>query len=394
MPTLPAADRPIERLALEAEALRAEQADIWGRPVRGLPRGLDLLQAMRVTRGLDDLVDQPKQIDTYHGLCASLHRSFDRTADVRISPDAITGQLPQHQLVWELRLLSRLPRLHETAPAPDGIVYFPTPLDLPNHHPIHALTWHTGPLGDATTLYAQTITATGLLTTDLPPRLAASVRLPATHYSPNSLTAVLHGIPTQYGDPFMWGAPTAVTTLALLAAVWDLWKQHRHAPEQVLTVPEQGTLPARKGKNGKKRAPRRRLRNIRILVESTPTPPATTDTDTSRHAPAPDPADAEVDGDPAARWRDDTQRWRVPEQHQKRCPNPRRHREIIESGGECKAILVPVREHHNGPVGRPVDPRHTVRVLPNRTPDTTTGADTTTAEAEAERPATPDASTH
>lgn len=178
--------------------------------------------------------------------------------------------------------------------------------------------------------------------------------------------ATLHrNVLNGYSNPDTFGAPGPATILALLLTFWDLRLPApapdetdipQTADEYIVTV-LQHIVPGSKktGRSGKNkrgsRAPAKRP--IRIIRE-----PA--------HMPGPSDPAGSTAAVPARRWKDDTLRWEVRAKSQNRCPNPHQHRAIIEAGGTCPPVKVPVRAHRNGPKGRDTDPRRTVRIVPDR----------------------------
>lgn len=342
-----------------AERCRAQLADFWGRPIRGLPRGMDLLQAMHITATSTDLVDNPEILSLYLTMCHNFAQAY-RTSDVWVAPHSMAPQIAQHPLVNNASVI--VGNLEDAAPARDGLVYFPTPIKLGGTHPIHGIAWHMEGADDDLAFAVETITTTRLLPTRLPRLLADSLSrcLPRSPLSPNGVTTLYEGILSGYSNPDLWGAPDKATALALVLAFWELRQPDDHDPsEDTLTVPQHnggGTKnTGRNPKNKRSSRPTRR-RRIRIIREPV-------------HAPdRNDPNRPASEGGSGPKWKDDTLRWEVSKKSQNRCPNPHQHRAIIEAGGECKPIRVPVKAHINGPKGRRVDPRRAVRVVPDRPP--------------------------
>ncbi|MEU7061920.1 hypothetical protein [Streptomyces sp. NPDC046197] len=137
--------------------------------------------------------------------------------------------------------------------------------------------------------------------------------------------------------------------------------------EDTLTVlqhaePGHGTKKPGRSRKSKRTKQSPRKRRVRVIRE-----PAHKQAPGTKEEPT-NTADANAAPDriPAPNWKEDTLRWEVSMKHQNRCPNPHQHRAIIEAGGECKPVLVPVKAHVNGPKGRDVDPRRTVRIVPDR----------------------------
>ncbi|WP_327411357.1 hypothetical protein OG458_42225 (plasmid) [Streptomyces sp. NBC_01281] len=315
-------------------------------------------------------------IDVYRDLCASAGAAF-RASEVWLAPHSMADQLATHPLVNQDYVL--IDTLEDIAPARDGFVYFPRPIRLNDLHPMYGLAWHMQLTGEDLAFSAETITDTRLIPTRLPPQLANSIRLPLAPYCPNSLTTHVYGKLVSYGNPDPFGAPDAATVLALVLAFWDLRAPMARNAEDpgdpsededtVSVVQQDGPLPGtkksahgRKNKRSTQSGPKRR---IRVIRESPYLPARAPDTRedgpaaTEAGAMAPEPI-------PQPSWKDETLRWEVSMKFQNRCPNPHQHRAIIEAGGECKPTKVPVKAHFNGPKGRDVDPRRTVRIVPDR----------------------------
>ncbi|MFI1701441.1 hypothetical protein ACH419_36550 [Streptomyces bobili] len=355
----------------QAERLRAQLADFWGKPVRGLPRAMDLMTAMYLTATGRDLVDDPHAITLYITMCANFHAAYE-ASDVWVAPHSIGDRIARHPLLNQASVIHG--NLEDAAPARDGLAYFPTPIHLGDLHPVHGLAWHMEGTGSDLAIAVETITATQLLPTRLPPLIAASTKLPLAPYCPNGVTTLYEAALAGYGNPRLFGAPDPDTALALVLAFWELREPTTRdadgsgdpgAVEDTLTVfqhagPGHGTKKSSRSRNGKRAKQPRRRRRIRVIRE-----PA--------HTPAPvlqprpiDSADGVAEHITAPNWRDETLRWEVSEKYQNRCPNPHQHRAIIEAGGECKPVRVPIKAHFNGPKGRDVDPRRAVRIIPDR----------------------------
>ncbi|MGW6202155.1 hypothetical protein ACWF9B_00650 [Streptomyces sp. NPDC055089] len=364
-----AAPRPAVHQAYDAERIRAHLADFWGRPLRGIPYGLDLLRTMFITVTAQDLTYD--QALYYFNLCDNNAAAY-RTSDVWVAPHSMGQRITDHPFLTGNSIT--VDNLEDIARARDGLVYFPTPIRLDDCLPLHGLAWHMAGTGDDLTVDFETITATHLLPTRLPPLLASSTKLPRTPYCPNGLATLHGGILNGYSNPDMFGAPGTATILALLLAFWDLRRptdvpdgpdptdgsedEDESSDEDVVNVPQHpasGTKKANRGRTNKRGSRAQRKRRIRIIREPAHTP--------SRS----DPARPAADGS-GPNWKDGTLRWEVKEKHQNRCPNPHQHRAIIEAGGECKPVRVPVRAHLNGPKGRDADPRRAVRIVPDRPP--------------------------
>lgn len=365
--------RDYVHFAERAERLRAQLADFWGRPIRGLPRGIDLLTSMYLTATGHQLIEDPHAIALRMTMCTNLAAAY-RGTDVWVAPHSMANRIARHPLVNEASVT--VGNLENAAPSRDGLVYFLTPIHIDDLHPIHALAWHIEGTGIDLTLCVETITDTRLLPTRLPPPVAASTKLPLSPYCPNSISTLTYGVLGAFGDPHSFGAPDPDTATALVLAFWELRAPTVRSTDQpddpdtienTLTIHQHieqghGARKPTQGRKGKPAQQSPRKRRIRILHEPTHIPAP---------APRPQPADTAVpllaaDHTPEPNWRDDTLRWRVSTRAQNRCPNPLQHRAIIEAGGECPPVLVTVKEHVNGPKGRDVDPRHTVRIIPER----------------------------
>lgn len=355
-------------LAQHAERLRAQLADFWGKPVRGLPYGADLMASMHLTATGRDLVDDPNAIGLYFTMCANFADAY-RTSDVWVAPHSMADRIARHPLVNNDSVI--VGNLEDAAPARDGLTYFPTPIQLDDLHPIHGIAWHMEGTGNNLAFAVETITATRHVPTRLPRRLAASTKLPRAPYIPNGITTLYEGILRGYSNPHLFGAPDKATALALVLAFWEL--RRPTAPddgtpdcegleEDTLTVPQHiNTGTKNTGRTRKNKTNRRavRKRRIRIIRE-----PAHAPAHTGQAEATAERADAAHTSGP--NWKDDTLRWEVTERYQNRCPNPHQHRAIIEAGGECKPVRVPVKAHFNGPKGRDIDPRRSVRIVPDR----------------------------
>ncbi|MGW3954621.1 hypothetical protein ACWEKM_27650 [Streptomyces sp. NPDC004752] len=365
MPHTPTArPAPISAPALTAEArahhaerMRAQLADFWGKPLRGIPCGMDLLRTMFITVTAHDLHLDGAMY--YLDLCDNNAAAY-RTSDVWVAPHSMGQRIAEHPHLTSDSIA--VGNLEDVAPARDGLVYFPTPIRLDGLHPIHGLAWHMAGTGEDLIVDFETITATRLIPTHLPPKLAASTKLPRTPYCPNGLATLRGNLLNGYSNPDPFGAAGPATLLALLLAFWDL-RSPTVAPdnpdpadEDIVSVPQhttEGTKPRSRGRGRKAKRPARapRKRHIRIIHEPAHTPT------TSQPRPTADTI--------GPNWKDDTLRWEVSQKYQNRCPNPHQHRAIIEAGGECRPVRVPVRAHVNGPKGRDIDPRRTVRVVPD-----------------------------
>ncbi|MCX4826906.1 hypothetical protein OG883_45550 [Streptomyces sp. NBC_01142] len=357
----------LEARAHQAERLRTQLADFWGKPLRGIPCGMDLLRTMFITVTAQDLTHDAAL--HYLALCDNNAAAY-RTSDVWVAPHSMGQRITEHPFLTTDSIT--VGNLEDIARARDGLVYFPTPIHLDGLHPLSGLAWHMEGTGDDLTVDFETITDTRLIPTSLPPLLAATTKLPLSPYCPNGL-ATLHGdVLNGYSNPDLFGAPGPATILALLLAFWDLCRPTDApddpdspeavdaADEDIVNVPQHtNTGTKNTGRNRKNKNNRRpaRKRPIRIIRESAHTPTAATG--------QPRPTDGTADAS-GSNWKDDTLRWEVSQKYQNRCPNPHQHRAIIEAGGECKPVRVPVKAHVNGPRGRDVDPRRTVRIVPDR----------------------------
>ncbi|MET7490192.1 hypothetical protein [Streptomyces sp. NPDC005538] len=346
-----------EARAHHAERMRAQLADFWGKPLRGIPYGMDLLRTMFITVTAYDLhLDGAMH---YLDLCDNNAAAY-RTSDVWVAPHSMGQRIAEHPYLTSDSIT--VGNLEDVAPARDGLVYFPTPVRLDGIHPVYGLAWHMVGTGEDLIVDFETITATRLIPTRLPPMLAASTKLPRTPYCPNGLATLRGNVLNGYSNPAPFGAAGPATILALLLAFYDL-RRPTTAPdnpdtadEDIVSVPQhttEGTKPRARGRKSKRPARAPRKRHIRIIHE-----PAHTPTTTSQPRPTADTTEPN--------WKDDTLRWEVSQKYQNRCPNPHQHRAIIEAGGECKPVRVPVRAHVNGPKGRDIDPRRAVRIVPDQ----------------------------
>ncbi|MFC8021628.1 hypothetical protein [[Kitasatospora] papulosa] len=362
--TTPARLAPISAPALTAEAraqhaerMRAQLADFWGKPLRGIPYGMDLLRTMFITVTAYDL--HLNGAMHYLDVCDNNAAAY-RTSDVWVAPHSMGQRIAEHVHLTSDNIT--VGNLEDIAPARDGLVYFPTPIRLDGLHPIYGLAWHMVGTDEDLIVDFETITATHLIPTRLAPTLVASTKLPRTPYCPNGL-ATLHGnVLNGYSNPHPFGAAGPATILALVLTFWGLRRPTTRdtpdtADEHIVIVPHhtaQGTKSRARGRGRKNKRPARaqRKREIRIIHE-----PAQAPAPTGQHRSAADTT--------GPNWKEDTLRWEVSLKYQNRCPNPHQHRAIIEAGGECKPVRVPVRAHVNGPKGRDIDPRRAVRVVPD-----------------------------
>ncbi|MFF7115434.1 hypothetical protein ACFY91_24425 [Streptomyces albogriseolus] len=339
--------------AYRAEQLRVDLTDFWGRPHLGVPLGADLTQAMLFTENGNDIGFRPELAPAHLTLCQMISDAFDDST-VWAAPHTMARAISDHPALTEEE--DRPVIQEETAPARDGLIYFPHPITGHSLHPIYGLAWQmnggvdTGkPIG----LACHTITRTSLIPTLLPvtahPRYWADTTLSCNSLvllqSPDSPAVAM-------GRPHLWGAPTAETTIRLVLAFWNLRPPQDQEDER--------SVPQRTSKSNKKKhkGARPKRRQVRIIRENAHSRPASEPTGATRH------------------WRDDTLRWHVEEQWQWRCPNPRQHAEIIASGGTCPKVRVKVKGHDNGPMGRNLNPLRTVRIpaAPTDQPDRS-GAD-------------------
>lgn len=358
--SIPSVPRTAVDGAHEAERMRSQLADFWGKLRRGSLYGADLLRTMYVT--VTGQVLTPGAAAFYLDLCASYAAAY-RASDVWVAPAGMGGRIAAHPFLnGEMEINGNL---EDGAPARDGLVYFPTPIHLDDLHPMYGLAWHMTGSGDGLIVDVETITSTALIPTRLPPVLAATTPLPRFPYCPNGLATFSDGILNGYGKADLFGAPGPATMLALLLAFWDLRRPATPADtpdggeavdEDVVSVVQHSTAgstkPTARGRKNK-RNQRPRKRKIRIIREPV-------------HTKAAEDRDRPADDATRLKWKDDTLRWGVSGKRRYRCPNPHQHRAIIEAGGECKPVLVWVKEHTNGPKGRPVDPRRAVRIIPER----------------------------
>lgn len=352
-PTLPGAANAARASA--AERMRAQLADFWGKPVLGRPLGMHLLWTMYTSVTTND--PTPNAATYYSDLCRKNAAAY-RSSDVWVAPDRMGTRITEHPFLTNDSVV--IGNLEDVAPARDGLVYFPTPIQLSEMHPIHGIAWHMDGSGEGLELDIETITATRLIPSRLPPMLTATTKLPSTPFCPNGLANLADRVLAGSGAFELFGAPGPATTLALLLAFWELRcptirqdttddQDPREAPdEDLLTVPQHRTSSTKS-----KRNQRPRKREIRIIHEP-------------RHISA-SGADAEPDSaGRGLKWKESTLRWEVSAKWQNRCPNPHQHRAIIEAGGVCKPVRVRVKDHTNGPKDRPVDTRRAVRIVPER----------------------------
>lgn len=286
-PSIPASTPTMTRrtavdFADQAERMRAQLADFWGKRVRGLPRAVDLMSAMYVTATGRDLVDDPQSIGLCFTMCANFHAAYE-ASDVWVAPHSMGDRIARHPLVNQASVGHG--NLEDAAPARDGLVYFPTPIRLGDLHPVHGLAWHMEGTGDDLAIAVETITTTQLLPTRLPPLIAASTTLPLAPYCPNGVTTLYEAVLVGYGNPRLFGAPHPDTALALVLAFWELREpttRDADAPddpgavEDTLTVfdagPSHGTKKSSRSRKGKRTKQPRRRRRIRVIREPAHTP--------------------------------------------------------------------------------------------------------------------------
>lgn len=326
--------------AYRAEQLRAHLTDFWRTPLKGYPLGADLTQALIFTKSGADIGRRDELASAHLAFCVQTGDAYDETA-VWVAPHAMTHAMREHTLL--AGAADSLHHLEEAVPAPDGLICFPHPIEGLSAHPIHALAWQSNGGADSgkpLSMVIHTITETSLIPTLLP-ATAHPHHWAATRLSTNSVTIIrdLDSPALAMGDPGMWGAPTPTTALLLTLAFWDLRPPSQLEDERAIPQRAPG-----KGKKNRKNGARPARRRVRIIREHTFTGPTSTPMGGAHH------------------WSEDTLRWRVKEQWQRRCPNPHRHAEIIASGGTCEPVKVRVKAHDNGPVGRPVDDRRTVYI--------------------------------
>jgi hypothetical protein len=324
--------------AFRAEQLRAELTDFWGTPHKGAPLGADLIQALTFTSTGIDVTSaaEPDLIEAHRRICAQTSAAFDKAA-VWVAPQRMTQAITAHPLVTGEACEPN--DLEAAAPARNGLVYFPEPIETLSAYPVHALAWQLERAAEdgLVSLAVETISTTRLIPAKLPHE-AGPTHLATTELSTNSLTVTgpaMNGLTIPFGDTEVWGAPAPKTAILLTLAFWDL----RPPQDQE----EEASFPQRtkgKAKKGKRLANRR----VRIIRESAVTHPA-----------------AEPTGS-AHTWNEKTLRWEVAAKLQWRCPNPHQHRAIVEAGGTCPKVQVLVKAHTNGPKGRAVDQRRTVRI--------------------------------
>lgn len=357
-----------QRRAAQANRLRRQLTDLWGKSIGGLPRGMDLLQAMDAAGQDRDISDHRPLRDGYRTLCRQLAAEL-RTCEVWGAPDSMATRLAAHPTLTRNSLI--LGPWIDRARFSSGLVHFPVPVQLEGVLPIHGLFWQLDEDETATELMVQTIAETAAVAQCLPPQLRASVKFPASEFCPNSLSVMIRGRASTVSDPRSFGALDPDTAIALALAFWEL---------RAFTTPEPGPAPEPDAapeapaepwaqeatvtvfdtpavsKRNTKRAPQRHA--IRIIEEPATAPHAPdTNTDTDAEDRRRGTTQREM------KWREDTNRWKVTERKQYRCPDPSRHRTIIDAGGTCDKVQVTVKEHLNGPKGRPVDDRDTVRLI-------------------------------
>ena len=323
---------------VRAEQMRADLAGFYGKPGRGIPLALDFSQAMYLSQTDTDLPQEAVQLQL--DVVALLAAALDK-AQVWVATAALTAAIVDHELVTSSD--GYLLQNADEAPAPAGVLYFPAPITGASELPIHGLAWDVSGSGNDLELTVTALTATDVLIGFLDPDLVPNHR-PGTQCVPN---AIVNATPQysetihSYGHPPLWGAAPASILVGMLLAFWDLRTVFEY---------DEASIPTRARNGSRKRQVR--FRRIRVVRE-----PAT------RYTGEPTPSENEP------KWAEETQRWTVPAKWGWRCPNPHLHKALIEAGGTCPKVRVRIREHTNGPLGRDLDPRPTVRIATARPAD-------------------------
>ncbi|MHC3392448.1 hypothetical protein [Streptomyces sp. A 4/2] len=322
----------IEHSAETAEQMRADLADFFGKPVRGLPVALDFIQAMHLSRTSKDIGDNRRAVELHRDWVLEMAKNLEQ-AQVWVASPSLTSAITDHELVTspDGYLLENT----DEAPAPVGVVHFPVPITAASELPIYGLAWESEGSGDQLQLSVTALTSTPDLYEALPPPLLPShwARSP---YAPNAMVLAVPQISTKiqgYGHHPHWGAAPASILVGLLLAFWSLRPAFEHDEQTVAR------------KTGKGRKLRVKFRPVRVIRE-------VATRFTGEHVPA------EHD----RRWADETLRWSVDARWSWRCSNPRDHKAIVEAGGTCPKIKVRVKAHVNGPKGRGLDTRRTARI--------------------------------
>ncbi|MFE9428999.1 hypothetical protein ACFYNO_39320 [Kitasatospora sp. NPDC006697] len=322
----------IEHSAETAEQMRADLADFFGKPVRGLPVALDFIQAMHLSRTGEDLGDDRQAVELHLNHVIQMSKNLDQ-AQVWVASPSLTSAMADHELVTSPD--GYLLESTDEAPAPVGVVLFPVPITAASELPIHGLAWESEGSGAQLQLSVTALTSTADLYEALPPPLLPS-HWTRSSYAPNAMVLAVPQVSTKiqsYGHHPHWGAAPASILIGLLLAFWSLRPAFEH-DEQTVTR-----------KSGKGRKLRVKFREVRVIREA-----ATRYT--GEH----------VAAEHDRRWADETLRWSVDARWSWRCPNPRDHKAIVEAGGTCPKIKVQVKAHVNGPVGRRLDTRRTARI--------------------------------
>ncbi|MFJ9574681.1 hypothetical protein [Streptomyces bacillaris] len=325
----------LEDSAVVAEQMRAGLADFFGRPIGGLPVALDFIQAMHLSRTSQDFADDREAIKLHLDRVTQMSKNLDQ-AQVWVATPTLTAAVADHELVTSSD--GYLLENTDEAPAPVGVVFFPTPITDASDLPIHGLAWESAGSGAQLQLSVTALTSAPDLYDTLPPPLLPG-QLATSPYAPNALVLAVPQISTtiqSYGHHPYWGAAPASVLVGLLLAFWDLRPAFEH-DERTVTQ-----------KTGKGRKIRVKFRPVRVIRETA-----------TRHTGAPDHADH---AEHVHHWGEETQRWTVEERWSWRCPNPHRHKAIVDAGGSCPKVRVRVKEHVNGPRGRELDIRRTARI--------------------------------
>ncbi|MFF2378400.1 hypothetical protein ACFVUW_28825 [Streptomyces xiamenensis] len=322
----------IEENAEAAEQMRADLADFFGRRIGGLPLALDFIRDMHLSRASQDIAEDRNVLKFHLDRIRTIAKNLDQ-AQVWVTSPALTSAIADHELVTSSDgyLLANT----DEAPAPVGVVYFPTPITDASDLPIHGLAWESAGSGEQIQLSVIALTSTTDLYGFLPPLLLPEHKTTAPH-TPNTMVLAVPQVSTtiqSYGHHPDWGAAPASVLVGLLLAFWDLRPAFEHDERTV------------RRKTGKGRKIRVKFRPVRVIREAA-----------TRYSGEPLPAEH------GQQWGEETLRWTVEERWSWRCPNPHQHKAIVEAGGTCPKVRVRVKEHVNGPKDRPLDTRRAVRM--------------------------------
>ncbi|MEV6676260.1 hypothetical protein AB0N09_05235 [Streptomyces erythrochromogenes] len=95
-----------------AERMRSQLADFWGKPTRGVPNGMDLLQTMYITVTANDATWDAL---TYYRTHCQKHAAAYRSSDVWVAPDSMGARIAEHPFLTNASIV--IGNLEDAAPA-------------------------------------------------------------------------------------------------------------------------------------------------------------------------------------------------------------------------------------------------------------------------------------